>query len=82
MLKTLGLIALISAAIFAASLVGLMIGFSWQPASQEAQQQTSAEHKPEQDNREYDKPFWQKFAHHSLLNLVVMGENRIGKGRG
>jgi hypothetical protein len=60
MLKALGIIALVSAAIFAAAVVGLMIGYSWQPASHKTEQQTTTEQKTEESERENEKPFWQR----------------------
>jgi uncharacterized protein YpmB len=60
MLRTFSLIAFLSAAVFAAALISLMIGYSWQSSSQETNQQYSAEDKAKQNNRESEKPFWQK----------------------
>lgn len=60
MLKALALVALVSAALFAAALIGLMVGYSWQPPTQETEQQNPAENKSEQNDRESQKAFWQK----------------------
>ena len=60
MLKWLGLAAVVSAAVFCAALVGLMVGYSWQPTAQEGNQQTAAEHEHKQENSEQEKAFWQR----------------------
>jgi hypothetical protein len=60
MLKWFGFVALISAGVFAAALIGLMIGYSWQPPTQERHQQAAAEHEYKQEYREQEKPFWQR----------------------
>lgn len=60
MLKILGLVAILSAAIFAASMIGLMIGYSWQPPAQEGNQQAAAEYENKQQYREQKEPFWQR----------------------
>src|ERR1700733_1511203 len=60
MLKAFGLIAFLSAGVFAVALIVLMVGYSWQPSGQETKQQYSAENKQEHHNRESEKPFWQK----------------------
>jgi hypothetical protein len=60
MLKWLGLVLLISAGVFGASLVGLMIGYSWQSTTEKSDQQSTAEYKQKQENREQQEPFWQR----------------------
>jgi hypothetical protein len=60
MLRSLQILALVSAAIFAAALIGLTIGYSWKPPAQETQQQQSAENRSKQNEGEQQEPFWQK----------------------
>ncbi|MGO9771999.1 MAG: hypothetical protein ACLPSW_21120 [Roseiarcus sp.] len=60
MLKSLSLIAAISACVFTIALIGLMVGYSWQPPGREPYQHNSAEHEAKKSDSENEKPFWQK----------------------
>jgi hypothetical protein len=60
MLKSLEIVAVLAAIVFAVALAGLIVMYSSQPSNEPEQQQQSEKHEPSQEKREYSKSFWQR----------------------